>query len=141
MFCRFAAVVLMPLLVPLALPSTLPPLGAGVGGVDGEYVIDLVVTPANATLFAGGVQQFTALATVLVGNGTETRDVTRKVKWTSTIGEIDDRGLFRAHEAGVGIVKAIYGAVHAEAEVVVEHGPVHATEITVENRTVIGRAA
>lgn len=113
--------------------------GGGIGGVDDEYVTSLVITPANATLFAGNVQQFTAFATVLVENGTETKDVTHKVKWRATIGEIDENGVFRARKAGVGVVKAIYGTMCDEARVVVEHGPVHTIEITVENKTVISR--
>lgn len=92
----------------------------------------LDVEPANATVFVGGTQQYTATAQYLDGT---TADVTAQTAWVvypSELGAIDPTGVLTAGAVGDGAVYATYAGVQSGTNIVISvmpspetvHGPV-----------------
>jgi rhamnogalacturonan endolyase len=78
----------------------------------------ITVTPANPTLSPSATQKFTAIANDQFGNG-----MPANVTWSTTLGTIDDTGIFVAPTtAGGGTVTATSGTVSGSTTVNVTNG-------------------
>ncbi|MBU1197910.1 PQQ-binding-like beta-propeller repeat protein [Candidatus Micrarchaeota archaeon] len=95
----------------------------GLGSVGGSTpdITSISVSPPSATVPVFGTRQFTATCVTECGDTIECPALT----WTSTIGSVDNTGLFTAGATtGVGVVRASYGGVFDEADITVVGLPV-----------------
>jgi hypothetical protein len=79
----------------------------------------LEISPAGRTLRPGEGVTFTVAGYDQHGQSFPCESVT----WSCTVGQINEKGLFVAGEAGTGAVRASVGALEAVAEVRVREGP------------------
>jgi uncharacterized protein YjdB len=110
--------------------SLAPGLGApGSGGGSSASLVSIAVTPADADLLLGAVQQYTATGTY---SDNSTKDITATVTWSSsdaTVASIDAGGLATALALGSTTISATSGSVTGSTTLTVQ--PTVLTSITV----------
>ena len=99
-------------------------LGPGVGGPGGggssPSLVSIAITPADATLLLGALQQFTATGTY---SDNSSQDITDSVTWSSSdtsVASIDGGGLATALSVGSVTISAASGSVTGSATVNVQ---------------------
>jgi uncharacterized protein YjdB len=94
--------------------------GGGGGGGSSPSLVSIAVTPANADLLLGSLQQFTATGTY---SDNSTQDITATVTWSSsdtTVASIDGAGLATALSLGATTISATSGSVTGSTTLTVQ---------------------
>jgi uncharacterized protein YjdB len=98
----------------------------------------LILTPANATVYVGGGQQYTAVSTSASGTST---DVTAFTKWSvapTSIATISSAGVLRAGAAGAFTVTGVNGTKTSTADGTAIALALSSVAVTPSNSTVVG---
>jgi uncharacterized protein YjdB len=107
-----------------------PGIGApGSGGGSSASLVSIAVTPSDADLLLGAVQQYTATGTY---SDNSTKDITATVTWSSsdaTVASIDGSGLATALALGSTTISATFGSVTGSTTLTVQ--PTVLSSITV----------
>lgn len=113
--------------------------------VTGPALASITVTPANPTLAAGAIQQFTATG---IFSDSSTRDVTALVTWTSSndsIATVSDtvgsKGLTRAVATGAATLTAILGNISGSSTLTVTGPTLVSISVTPTNFTILSGSA